>query len=111
MKVYFSENVLLNKEDENYNLIQMWLDDLYEESEWSSYVGGYMVECDSIFYDESYLEGVIKINGELWGFDMEGLFGEEHLEMWGFEDFTEIPAGYIFEIVEDDHLAEFIAGE
>ena len=101
MKVYFSECVLLNKEEENFKLTQKWLYELYEESDWSGYTGGYMVECDSIFYNESMGDGRISINGDLWSFDTEGMFDEYHLEVWGFDDYSEIPAGYIFEIVED----------
>jgi hypothetical protein len=97
MKVYFSECVLLNREDENFKLIQKWLYEMCDESDWNGYAGGYMVECDSIFYNDG--EGRVSIDGELWSFDIEGLFDESHLEMWGFEDYSEIPAGYIYEIV------------
>lgn len=101
MKVYFSECVLLNKEEANGQLTQKWISDLYSESEWSSYSGGYMVECDEIVYDEfpSFGDCYITINGEQWSFNMEGMFDEDHLEMWGFDDFDEIPSGYIFEVV------------
>jgi len=99
MKVYFSECVLLNKEEEDFNLTQKWLYELYDMSDWSGYSGGYMVECDDINYNPNSMEGYVVIDGVKWSFDMEGLFDEDHLDMWGFDDFSEIPEGYIFEIV------------
>jgi hypothetical protein len=98
MKVYFSECVLLNKENDDFSLTQKWLYELFDESDWNGYAGGYMVECDFIHFNNC--EGVISINGESWSFDMEGLFDEDNLEAWGFDDFSEVPSGFIYEIVE-----------
>jgi hypothetical protein len=94
MKVFFTESVLLWDED---NTKSIWISDL---TDYISIKGelGYLIECDDIHYNQNMCDGWIKINGEMFSFDMDGIFDEDHLEMWGFEDFSEITSGYIFQI-------------
>lgn len=95
MKAFFTESVLLWNEDSTKSF---WISDLAPIKE-INYEVGYVIECDDIYYNQLRCDGWIRINDEMFSFDMEGIFDEDHLEMWGYNNFSEIPEEYIFTIL------------